>query len=199
MGWVFSITPRSLYPEGKSPRYLLDRRLGGPQSRSWRGGKEKNSYHFRCRESNLVRPARSQVLEGKESVICFATVIQLALLWQYMLTLYCCWNRKLWANSREPIVEHRTKEETERDVWKCQGEAECMRREATDTAEDVLLGKTTITRCMLHTRCHPSASDVDNICHMILSSSPAWGNGSSYRRWNSPRYPVLCLFLLSYK
>jgi hypothetical protein len=27
----------------KEPRYTLDRRLGGPQSRSGRGGKEKNS------------------------------------------------------------------------------------------------------------------------------------------------------------
>jgi hypothetical protein len=29
--------------QGKSPWYLLDRRLGGPQSRSGRGGEEKNS------------------------------------------------------------------------------------------------------------------------------------------------------------
>jgi len=28
----------SLYPQGKSPSYPLDRRLGGPQSRSERGG-----------------------------------------------------------------------------------------------------------------------------------------------------------------
>jgi hypothetical protein len=30
-------------PQGKSPSYPLDRRLGGPQSRSGRGGEEKNS------------------------------------------------------------------------------------------------------------------------------------------------------------
>jgi hypothetical protein len=30
-------------PPGKEPRYPLDRRLGGPQSRSGRGGEEKNS------------------------------------------------------------------------------------------------------------------------------------------------------------
>jgi hypothetical protein len=30
-------------PQGKSPWYPLDRRLGGPQSRSGRGVKEKNS------------------------------------------------------------------------------------------------------------------------------------------------------------
>jgi hypothetical protein len=29
---------RSLYHQGKSPRYPLDRRLGGPQSRYGRGG-----------------------------------------------------------------------------------------------------------------------------------------------------------------
>jgi hypothetical protein len=35
--WVVSFTPR-----WKSPRYVLDGRLGGPQSRSGRGGEEKN-------------------------------------------------------------------------------------------------------------------------------------------------------------
>jgi hypothetical protein len=38
-----SFAPRPLYPQGKSPWYPLDRRLGRPQSRSGRGGKEKNS------------------------------------------------------------------------------------------------------------------------------------------------------------
>jgi hypothetical protein len=37
---VVSFTPRPLYPRGKSPRYLLDRRLGGPQSRSGRREEE---------------------------------------------------------------------------------------------------------------------------------------------------------------
>jgi hypothetical protein len=32
-----------LYPQGKSLWYPLDRRLDGPQSRSGRGGEEKNS------------------------------------------------------------------------------------------------------------------------------------------------------------
>jgi len=32
--WMVSFTPRPLYLHGKSPRYSLDRRLGGPQSRS---------------------------------------------------------------------------------------------------------------------------------------------------------------------
>jgi hypothetical protein len=41
--WVLSFTPRSFYPQGRRPWYPLDRRLGGPQSRSGRGGKEENS------------------------------------------------------------------------------------------------------------------------------------------------------------
>jgi hypothetical protein len=36
--WVVSFTPLLLYPRGKSLRYPLDRRLGGPQSRSGRHG-----------------------------------------------------------------------------------------------------------------------------------------------------------------
>jgi hypothetical protein len=42
-GWrlVVSFTPRPFYPRGKSPRYPLDRRLGGPQNRSGRGGEKK--------------------------------------------------------------------------------------------------------------------------------------------------------------
>jgi hypothetical protein len=32
-------------PPGKDPQYALDRRLGGPQSRSGRGGEEKNSQY----------------------------------------------------------------------------------------------------------------------------------------------------------
>jgi hypothetical protein len=39
---VISFTSLSLYPQGKSPRYPLDRRLCGPQSRSGCCGEEKN-------------------------------------------------------------------------------------------------------------------------------------------------------------
>jgi hypothetical protein len=39
--WVVSFTPLLLYPRGKGPRYPLDRRLIGPQSRSGRFGEEK--------------------------------------------------------------------------------------------------------------------------------------------------------------
>jgi hypothetical protein len=41
--WEVSLTPRLIYPQGKRPSYPLDRRSGGPQSLSGRGGEEKNS------------------------------------------------------------------------------------------------------------------------------------------------------------
>jgi len=40
---VVRFMTQPLYTQGKSPWYPLDRRLGGPQSRSGRGGEEKNS------------------------------------------------------------------------------------------------------------------------------------------------------------
>jgi hypothetical protein len=39
---VVRFMPRLLYPHEKSPWYPLDRRLGGPQSRSGHGAEEKN-------------------------------------------------------------------------------------------------------------------------------------------------------------
>jgi hypothetical protein len=41
--WVVCFTHRPLYPQGKNHRYPLDRRLGGPQSRSGHDGEQKNS------------------------------------------------------------------------------------------------------------------------------------------------------------
>jgi hypothetical protein len=41
---VVSFTPGPLDPQGKSAWYLLDRRLGEPQSRYGRGGEKKNSH-----------------------------------------------------------------------------------------------------------------------------------------------------------
>jgi hypothetical protein len=40
---VVSFMLRLLYPQGKSPYYTVDRRLGEPRSPSGRGGEEKNS------------------------------------------------------------------------------------------------------------------------------------------------------------
>jgi hypothetical protein len=48
--WVVSFITQLLYPWGKSPWYPLDRRLGGPQSRS--GCSCKKKYPCGCWESN---------------------------------------------------------------------------------------------------------------------------------------------------
>jgi hypothetical protein len=42
---------------GKSPWYPLDRRLGGPQSRSGRGGEEKNFQPLPGLEPPIIQPA----------------------------------------------------------------------------------------------------------------------------------------------
>jgi hypothetical protein len=61
--WVVSFTPRLLHPQGNSPWYPLNRRLGGLQSRSGGGGEEKNSQPPPGIEpDNPDRPARSPAL-----------------------------------------------------------------------------------------------------------------------------------------
>jgi hypothetical protein len=58
-----SFTPRPLYPQGNITWYPLDRRLGGPQSRSGRGGEENNSQPPSGTElKNPDRPSRSPAL-----------------------------------------------------------------------------------------------------------------------------------------
>jgi hypothetical protein len=42
-GGQWSTSRPGALPQGKNPWYPLDRRLGGPQSRSGRGGEDKNS------------------------------------------------------------------------------------------------------------------------------------------------------------
>jgi hypothetical protein len=53
--WVVSFTPQPLYPQGRSPWYPLDTRLGGPQSRSGRGGEEKNSQPVPGLETPIIQ------------------------------------------------------------------------------------------------------------------------------------------------
>jgi hypothetical protein len=53
--WVVSFTPRPLHPQGNSPWYPSDRRLGGLQSRSGRGSEEKNSQPLPGLEPPIIR------------------------------------------------------------------------------------------------------------------------------------------------
>jgi hypothetical protein len=45
-----------LHPQGKSPWYPFDRRLGGPQTRSGRGREEKNSQLLLRLEPPIIQP-----------------------------------------------------------------------------------------------------------------------------------------------
>jgi hypothetical protein len=49
------LVPASLLP-GKEPQYPLDRRVGGPQSRSGHGGEEKNSQPLPGLEPPIIQP-----------------------------------------------------------------------------------------------------------------------------------------------
>jgi hypothetical protein len=53
---VISFTPRPLYPRLKSPLYPLDRKLGRAESRSGRGGEEKNSQPLQENEPPIIQP-----------------------------------------------------------------------------------------------------------------------------------------------
>jgi hypothetical protein len=53
---VNSFTLRPLYPQGKNPWYPLDRKLSGLQSRSGRGGEEKNTQPLPGLEPPIIQP-----------------------------------------------------------------------------------------------------------------------------------------------
>jgi len=60
---MVSVTLRPLYLQGNGPWYPLDRRLGGPQSRSGRGGEEKNSSEL-CSRRHTPRWKRVEILQA---------------------------------------------------------------------------------------------------------------------------------------
>jgi hypothetical protein len=57
---VVSFTPRPLYPQGKSPSYPLDRRLGGPQSRSGHGSVCMCSHKYWPRQQKFHKGATAR-------------------------------------------------------------------------------------------------------------------------------------------
>jgi hypothetical protein len=60
--WVVSFTTRPLYPQGKIPCYPLNRRLGGPQSRS--GKVVKRKIPRPCQESNPRTPIVQPIVQS---------------------------------------------------------------------------------------------------------------------------------------
>jgi hypothetical protein len=92
------LQPRSLYPLGKSPWYLLDRRLSGPQSRSGRGGEEKNSQPQPGIEgvlTNLPRRSSVDLVSSNGS-----TVSKWRRVFLFYTTSYCCYILMFWRRWR---------------------------------------------------------------------------------------------------
>jgi hypothetical protein len=55
--WVVSFMPQPLYPQGKSPWYPLDRRLGGAQGQSGHSSEDKNSQPLPELNPLIIQPA----------------------------------------------------------------------------------------------------------------------------------------------
>jgi hypothetical protein len=124
--WVVSFTPRPLYPQGKSPQYPLDRRLGGLQSRSGRGVKEKNSQSLPVLERPIIQPVaqryttelsrrreESQLLLGIEPL----SSSKLFLFFHAVATAY--WDESRLLCGRNEYVTHRrqTDRQTDRQTY----------------------------------------------------------------------------------
>jgi hypothetical protein len=81
--WVVSFVHRSLYSQGKSPWYPVDRRMGGAQSRSGRGGEEKNSQALPGLEPQIIQSVAQPVswlsyrLDNRGSIPCRARYLRL--------------------------------------------------------------------------------------------------------------------------
>jgi hypothetical protein len=60
--------PQPLYPQGKSPWYPLDRRLGEPQSWSGHGGEEKNSQPLPGLEPLIIQNVAHKFLKKKNYI-----------------------------------------------------------------------------------------------------------------------------------
>jgi hypothetical protein len=74
--------PAALYPRGKGPRYQLDRRLGGPQSRSGCRGetvKDKDLF-IKC----------NTVMHGTELAINFTSSPVFVTNWMEMVSINDC-------------------------------------------------------------------------------------------------------------
>jgi hypothetical protein len=88
---VVSFTARPLYPQGKSPWYPSDRRLGGPRCRYRRSGEEKNSQPPPGIEPYIPnRPARNPAL--------------------YRLSYHGSYGSKAWVFKEKDTERHKTKQ-----------------------------------------------------------------------------------------
>jgi hypothetical protein len=64
MGVSGQLRAPAALPPGKEPRYPLDRRLGGPQGRSGRGGEETKKWNTRNRNRKAIKWNRWRVSDS---------------------------------------------------------------------------------------------------------------------------------------
>jgi hypothetical protein len=64
----------SLYPQGNSSWYPLDKRLGGPQSRSGRGGEEKNSHPLTGLKVSIIQPVAQRYTTELSRLLVFPNI-----------------------------------------------------------------------------------------------------------------------------
>jgi hypothetical protein len=100
--WMVSFTPRSLYPQRKSSWYPLDRRLGGPQSRSGRGGEEKNSQPLPGLELPIIRPVAQRYITELSRLRCIIYAVDKLVLNNLRNSAVCtkCWSRSIKSTRR---------------------------------------------------------------------------------------------------
>jgi hypothetical protein len=67
---MVSFAPRPLHPQEKSPWYPLDMSLAGPQSRSERGGEEKNSQPLPRLEPPIIQPVAQSYTTELYRLLC---------------------------------------------------------------------------------------------------------------------------------
>jgi hypothetical protein len=92
--WMTNFTSRPLYPQSKRQWYPLDRRLGGLQSRSEHGGKEKYSNLLPGFEPPIIQPV-AQRYTIELSWLFEETVCSMMMIWIVPAdgSCQCTWHR----------------------------------------------------------------------------------------------------------
>jgi hypothetical protein len=102
--WGVSYTPRLLYPQGKSPWYQFDRRLGGLRS----GGEEKNSQPLPGLEYPIIQPVAQCYTSEVSRLLCMlhAPPLSYSLLDHPNNTWWSVQVMKLLITQSSPISRH---------------------------------------------------------------------------------------------
>jgi hypothetical protein len=89
---LFSFTNLPLYLQEKSPWYALDRRLGGPQSRSGHGGEVKNSQPLPGIEPPIIQPVAQRYTTEVSRLVKVKVKLSLCLTKHHAMKTYLLLN-----------------------------------------------------------------------------------------------------------